>query len=159
MAGKLPFPPDCSYSAVYCQRETKSVPFYWIGLKIQWFHIDSKYEETHITDGVFSLGRCHYLLIGHCARVPHLLLREVRLRLKSLLGQSRLVSTVFLQADQNLGCDSSSTASCSTASSPGWPADWLSEPSPAPWTSCHSERWTKSARHPRDTSATSAHKR
>lgn len=50
-------------------------------------------------------------------------------------------------------------ASCSTGSSPGWPSDWLDEPSPAPWTSCHGGRWTKSARHLRDTSATSAHKR
>lgn len=50
-------------------------------------------------------------------------------------------------------------ASCSTRGSPGWPSDWLGEPSPAPWTSCHGGTWTKSARRLHDTSATSAHKR
>lgn len=50
-------------------------------------------------------------------------------------------------------------ASCSTRSSPLWPSDWLGEPSPAPWISCHGGTWTKSTRHLRDTSATSAHKR
>lgn len=51
------------------------------------------------------------------------------------------------------------TAGCPSGSSPGWSPDWPGEPSPAPWTPCHGGRWTKSARHLRDTSATSAHKR
>lgn len=64
--------------------------------------------------------------------------------------------TAYSKQDRIEGRTSLFASSRSTGSSPVWTTDWLDELSPAPWTSYHGGRWTKSARHLRDTSATSA---
>lgn len=90
MAGKLPFPVDSSKFSVHCTCEEtqhqlllKTTIIWWF---IKLYRILKELLRPHITDGLLGLRHCDYLLVGHHAGVPHLLLRELRLRLKGLFG-------------------------------------------------------------------------